>query len=120
MANMPNMPNPPNMPEKFGTFGTFGSFGTFGTFGSFGIFGTFDTSNPSRGSFTMQELKFALLRRGVWVFGGLAVLTAVEFWAATRPGLLSLLILAALAKAALIVEYFMHLSLVGRAEEGGH
>lgn len=68
----------------------------------------------------MQELKSALLRRGAWVFGGLAVLTAVEFWVALGSGLLILLVLVALAKASLIAQYYMHLSLVGQAEEGGH
>lgn len=67
----------------------------------------------------MQELKSALLRRGAWVFGGLAVLTALEFWASVATGLLALLALAALAKAVLIAEYYMHLSLLGKAEEGG-
>jgi len=68
----------------------------------------------------MQESKSALLRRGVLVFGGLAVLTAIEFWVSVATGLFILLFVAAVAKAALIAEYYMHLSLVGQAEEGGH
>lgn len=64
----------------------------------------------------------ALLRRGVIVFVGLAVLTGVEFWVAvgglTAP--LPLLAIAAIGKTALIVEYYMHLRSVLQTEEGGH
>ncbi len=67
--------------------------------------------------------KAALLRRGVMVIIGLAVLTAVEYWVAIAnlgSALLPLLIMVALAKAVLIVESFMHLSKVFQPGEGGH
>lgn len=63
-----------------------------------------------------------LLRRGIIVFIGLAALTGLEFWVAVG-GLvasLPLLFIVALAKAALILEYFMHVRHIFDAEEGGH
>lgn len=64
----------------------------------------------------------ALLRRGVIVLVGLALLTGVEFWVAVG-GLaapLPLLAIAAVGKTALIVEYYMHLRGAFKAEGGGH
>lgn len=71
----------------------------------------------------MQELKIdsQLLRRGAIVFAGLLVLTALEFAVAvsTLPGILLLALV--LAKAALILIYYMHVrDLRNLDEEGGH
>lgn len=57
------------------------------------------------------------LRRGAWVFAGLAALTAVEWFAADWPGAILWLATIALAKTALIAEYFMHYSALLRPEE---
>jgi len=67
--------------------------------------------------------KAALLRLGVMVIVGLAVLTAVEYWVAIAhlgSPLLPLLAMVGLAKAVLILEYFMHLGKVFQPGEGGH
>ncbi len=71
----------------------------------------------------MQEShrdKSSQLQTGAIVFVGLALLTAVEFSVAVGglTGTLPLLAIVALGKAALIVEYYMHLRRV--AEQGGH
>lgn len=60
-------------------------------------------------------------RRGLLVFGGLLVLTIVEFFIATAD-FNSLLILFVLmfAKTAVILEYFMHLRAINSEDEGGH
>lgn len=65
--------------------------------------------------------KGASLRRGVFVFVGLAALTIVEFYASRIPeSAMVLLAVIALGKAGLILEYFMHLSGVFQGDEGGH
>lgn len=69
-----------------------------------------------------SEDKGTLLRRGVMVFVGLAVLTGVEFWVAIG-GLvapLPLLAVVAITKTVLIAEYYMHLRGVFQTDEGGH
>lgn len=60
------------------------------------------------------------LNLGVTVFVGLAVLTVVEYIIAVAevPLRFALLTVFALGKAALIVQYFMHLGQLRR--EGGH
>ena len=74
----------------------------------------------------MQEShqgKATLLRRGVIVFVGLAMLTGVEFWIAVGrlPATLPLLAVIALGKTALIAEYYMHLHQVFQStDEGDH
>lgn len=73
----------------------------------------------------MQESRQAqtgLLRRGVIVFTGLAVLTGLEFWVAVGGLTASLPLLAviALGKTALIGEYYMHLSGIFQMDEGDH
>lgn len=69
----------------------------------------------------MQELKIdsQLLRRGAIVFAGLLVLTALEFAVAvsTLPGILLLALV--LAKAALILIYYMHVRDLRNLDEGG-
>ncbi len=57
------------------------------------------------------------LSRGARVFGALAVLTAVEWFAARWPAAVLWLAVLALAKTALIAEYFMHYSQLVRPEE---
>ncbi len=51
-------------------------------------------------------------RLGIWVITVLGLLTALEFWVAVTitTGLLGVLSVIVLVKAALIVEYFMHYS----------
>ncbi len=51
-------------------------------------------------------------RLGIRVIAALGVLTALEFWVAVAvtTGLLGILSIIVLVKAALIVEYFMHYS----------
>lgn len=57
-------------------------------------------------------------QRGLIVFIGLAVLTAVEFGIALWTGSTIFLFLIALIKAGLIVQYYMHLGKVLGGEEG--
>ncbi len=59
----------------------------------------------------------AELGLGGRAFAALAVLTAVEWFAARWPGALLWLALVALGKTALIAEYFMHASQLVRGEE---
>jgi cytochrome c oxidase subunit 4 len=59
------------------------------------------------------------LTRGIVVFAILAVLTAVEFFLARLEVATFILVVIALAKAGLVVWYFMHLARVFRSE-GGH
>lgn len=65
--------------------------------------------------------KSALFKRGLLVFAGLIVLTAVEYLASKAPGAIALLCFLALGKAGLILEFFMHLGKVFLGHEnGGH
>ncbi len=57
-------------------------------------------------------------RTGVIVLVGLAVLTLIEYFLAQAGGLMVPLMLVAVFKAALILEYFMHFSHLW-SEEGG-
>jgi|GEM_PF-1708420 heme/copper-type cytochrome/quinol oxidase subunit 4 len=68
----------------------------------------------------MQHGTAALLRQGVMVFVGLAILTALEFWVAASHSATALWFLAliALAKVVVIGTYFMHAGQVFRGEEG--
>jgi len=62
-------------------------------------------------SSSYQQKKAAAFRRGVVTFVILAVLTAVEFWVSrVTAGSVVFLLIIALAKAGLIVQYFMHIS----------
>ena len=67
-----------------------------------------------------QAGKETLKRRGVVILAALAALTGVEFWVAIGglDASLPLLVVVALGKAALIIEYFMHLR--DLMEEGDH
>jgi hypothetical protein len=60
----------------------------------------------------------AAYRQGIYVFIGLAVLTAIEFGIALAlEGSAALLFIAALAKAGLVIQYYMHLNNVWSEEE---
>ncbi len=59
------------------------------------------------------------LTRGIAVFIILAVLTGIEFILARAEAATIFLVLIALAKAGLVLWYFMHLARVFRSE-GGH
>ncbi|MCZ7569456.1 MAG: cytochrome C oxidase subunit IV family protein [Ardenticatenaceae bacterium] len=69
----------------------------------------------------MDEFKKAVeLREGVSVLIVLAVLTALEFWIGAATGWTMLLITIALVKAAIVIQYFMHLPRLFSAEGGDH
>ncbi len=59
------------------------------------------------------------MRTGWIVIAVLAALTGLEFWLSTAvDSALTYLVFTSLAKAALIVIYFMHLAQIWRADEG--
>jgi hypothetical protein len=68
---------------------------------------------------TVQQGIAQRLRTGWFVFVGLAILTGLEYWIATTWGGSTIAYLAVLAllKAALVVQYFMHVGRVLSAEE---
>lgn len=61
----------------------------------------------------------ATLSRGFLVFIGLAILSGLEFWVAVSgiKGVFPLLAIVALAKCALIIEYYMHVSKTRQPDE---
>ncbi len=61
----------------------------------------------------------ARMRRGLWVLIGLALLTALEYWISVelQTGVVPYLVPIALVKGGLILQYFMHLAQLWRAEE---
>lgn len=63
-----------------------------------------------------RESKSAAYRRGVYVFLVLVVLTIVEFFVGVSINSVALLFILALLKAALIVQYFMHIYRLWREE----
>ncbi|MBI5052658.1 MAG: cytochrome C oxidase subunit IV family protein [Chloroflexi bacterium] len=66
--------------------------------------------------------KSALVKRSVIVTLGLGVLTALEFFAGRVPEMGAvLLVIIAVGKAALVLEYFMHVGkLFSDYSDGGH
>ncbi|MRR32922.1 hypothetical protein EG834_21900 [bacterium] len=60
------------------------------------------------------------LRRGVIIFLGLAILTAVEFILAKMSVPSVILWIIALSKAGLVINFFMHISRLFEPDEGGH
>jgi cytochrome c oxidase subunit 4 len=69
----------------------------------------------------MQDDKKSIeLRRGVLVFAGLAVLTAIEYWIGVIEAPVIFLWAIAIIKAALVLIYFMHVSRVFRPEGEEH
>ncbi|HSM58675.1 MAG TPA: cytochrome C oxidase subunit IV family protein [Candidatus Sulfomarinibacteraceae bacterium] len=65
----------------------------------------------------METKQAADFRRIYIVFVALAILTIAEFYVSTQWGSAVFLILIALAKAALIVHFFMHVYRLWREEE---
>jgi cytochrome c oxidase subunit 4 len=65
----------------------------------------------------MQDRKTADFRQIYIVFAVLAVLTVVEFVVSTTIGSTVLLLLIALGKSALIVQFFMHIYRLWREED---
>lgn len=65
-----------------------------------------------------NKAKASALRLGVIVFAILALLTAVEYVIAVSLNAWPLLVLVALLKAALVLQFFMHLPRVLGGEEG--
>lgn len=62
------------------------------------------------GGWTMDEFKKAVeLREGVSVLIVLSVLTVLEFWIGAATDWSTLLIVIAVVKAAIVIQYFMHL-----------
>lgn len=70
----------------------------------------------------MEVKKASKLRLGWIVIGALAVLTVVEYWIAisVHSTALPYLTVIAVIKAGLIIQYFMHVAQLWRADEGGH
>ena len=70
-----------------------------------------------------QSPQDGLKRRGIYVFLALLVLTLIEFFVASSniSAVIPLMALIMIAKAAVIVEYFMHLRGIFQTEdEEGH
>jgi heme/copper-type cytochrome/quinol oxidase subunit 4 len=69
----------------------------------------------------MQEKKSDSLQTGVYVFIALLVLTGLEYWVAVGniAASLPLLIVINLAKATVIIVYYMHIQGIF-SNEGGH
>jgi heme/copper-type cytochrome/quinol oxidase subunit 4 len=67
----------------------------------------------------MDAKKAAEFRLGIIVLVVLAVLTGVEYGISFTPGLWLGLIVIALIKAGIVMQYFMHIRRVF-AEDGGH
>jgi cytochrome c oxidase subunit IV len=58
----------------------------------------------------MKEKKAAAFRQGFGVLVALAILTGVEYWISLTTGSVVFLFIIALAKAGLILNYFMHMA----------
>lgn len=58
----------------------------------------------------MGENKAAAFRQGIAVLIGLALLTGLEYWISVATASVVFLMLIAMVKAGLILNYFMHLS----------
>jgi cytochrome c oxidase subunit IV len=69
----------------------------------------------------MDNKKSAALQQGVFVFSALAVLTAAEYWIGVSTDMAALIFVLFLVKAALVINFYMHISrLFSPEEEGGH
>jgi cytochrome c oxidase subunit 4 len=64
--------------------------------------------------------KRSAFRLGVYVFLALAVLTGLEFWVSASFNSAVILLVIALVKAALIVQYFMHVARLWQEESEIH
>jgi len=67
----------------------------------------------------MDKKKSRALREGAFVFIALAVLTAVEYFVGVSTGMVGLIFVLLLIKAALVVYFYMHISRLFSSEEGG-
>ena len=67
-----------------------------------------------------MEKKSVALRQGLLVFIALAVLTAIEYFIGVSTGMVGLIFVLLLIKAALVVYFYMHISRLFSSEEGGH
>ena len=68
----------------------------------------------------MENKKKTALRKGVLIFLGLAVLTAIEYALGVMGGMVALLVVIALFKAALVVWFYMHIYRLFRPGEESH
>ena len=66
---------------------------------------------------TLQQKRSAEYRQGVFVLIVLAALTLLEFYLAVQLPSITILFVVALIKAAIIVQYYMHISHVFSEEE---
>jgi cytochrome c oxidase subunit IV len=64
----------------------------------------------------MKEKKTAAFRQGLLVLLALAILTGVEYWISITTGSVVFLLIVALAKGGLIINYFMHMAKLWREE----
>jgi heme/copper-type cytochrome/quinol oxidase subunit 4 len=64
----------------------------------------------------MKEKKAAAFRQGIAVLVALAILTGIEYWVSIATGSVVFLFILALAKAGLILNYFMHMAKLWREE----
>ena len=69
---------------------------------------------------THKQDKSSMLSQGILIFVYLAVLTALEFFVAVSFNAVSLLVVVALVKAALVVYYYMHIYQLNTEHEGDH
>lgn len=69
---------------------------------------------------THKQDKSSMLSQGILIFIYLAVLTALEFFVAVTFNAVSLLVVVALVKAALVVYYYMHIYQLNAEHEGDH
>ena len=69
---------------------------------------------------THKQDKSSMLSQGILIFVYLAVLTALEFFVAVSFNAVSLLVVVALVKAALVVYYYMHIYQLNAEHEGDH
>jgi cytochrome c oxidase subunit 3 len=69
---------------------------------------------------TEKHEKTSLLSQGVYIFVYLAVLTLLEFFVALTFKSVTLLVVVALVKAALVVYYYMHIYNLNAVQEGDH
>jgi cytochrome c oxidase subunit IV len=58
----------------------------------------------------MKEKKTAAFREGFAVLAALVVLTGVEYWISVATGSVVFLLIVAMVKAGLILNYFMHMA----------
>lgn len=60
------------------------------------------------------------LKRGIYVFAGLAILTIIEYFLGTNQVPQILLWVVAIVKGLLVLQFFMHVNRIFGGDEGGH